>query len=198
MRRSRTLLLAAATAATVALSGCSATVTGSPAPTGASTNSGGDAVAPTSDPVAWTDKVCGSLLPLQESLSAKPQFDENDPAAAVKALSDFLGKSEASIDQAISGLDAAGPSPVASGDPAVAKIKSALTTIRSSFDQAKVALDKIDPNNVSELVTALPQAVAPLQELSKLQDPTTDLQSSPELEAAAAKAPNCQTLKKNS
>jgi len=135
---------------------------------------------------------------LQESLSAKPQFDENDPAAAVKALSDFLGKSEASIDQAISGLDAAGPSPVASGDPAVAKIKSALTTIRSSFDQAKVALDKIDPNNVSELVTALPQAVAPLQELSKLQDPTTDLQSSPELEAAAAKAPNCQALKKNS
>jgi len=67
-----------------------------------------------------------------------------------------------------------------------------------SFDQAKIALDKIDPNNVSELVTALPQAVAPLQELSKLQDPTTDLQSSPELEAAAAKAPNCQTLKKNS
>ena len=51
---------------------------------------------------------------------------------------------------------------------------------------------------MSELVTALPQAVAPLQELSKLQDPTTDLQSSPELEAAAAKAPNCQTLKKNS
>jgi len=64
---------------------------------------------------------------------------------------------------------------VANGDPAVAKIKSALTTIRSSFDQAKVALDKIDPNNVSQLVTALPQAVAPLQELSKLQDPTTDL-----------------------
>jgi predicted small secreted protein len=197
MRRSRTLVAVAAAAA-VALSGCSATITGSPAPTGASTSSGGGAVAPTTDPVAWTDKVCGSLLPLQDSLSAKPQFDENDPAAAVKALSDFLGKSEASIDQAISGLDAAGPSPVANGDPAVAKIKSALTTIRSSFDQAKVALDKIDPNNVSELVTALPQAVAPLQELSKLQDPTTDLQSSPELEAAAAKAPNCQALKKNS
>jgi hypothetical protein len=198
MRRSRTLVFAAVTAAAVALSGCSATVTGSPAPTGASTDTGGGAVAPTTDPVAWTDKVCGSLLPLQDSLSTKPEFNENDPAAAVKALSDFLGKSEASIDQALSGLDAAGPSPVANGDAAVTKIKSALTTIRTSFDQAKVALDKIDPNNVSELVTALPQAVAPLQELSKLQDPTTDLQSSPELEAAAAKAPNCQALKKNS
>jgi hypothetical protein len=188
-------LLVVVTAATLALSGCSATVTGSPAPTGASTNGG--SVAATTDPVAWTDKVCGSLLPLQESLSTKPQFNENDPAAAVKALSDFLGKSEASVDQALSGLDAAGPSPVANGDAAVTKIKSALTTVRTSFDQAKVALDKIDPNNVSELVTALPQAVAPLQELSKLQDPTTNLESSPELEAAAAKAPNCQALKKS-
>jgi uncharacterized protein YceK len=188
-------LLVVVTAATLVLSGCSATVTGSPAPTGASTNGG--AVAATTDPVAWTDKVCGSLLPLQESLSTKPQFNENDPAAAVKALSDFLGKSEASVDQALSGLDAAGPSPVANGDAAVTKIKSALTTVRTSFDQAKVALDKIDPNNVSELVTALPQAVAPLQELSKLQDPTTNLESSPELEAAAAKAPNCQALKKS-
>ena len=85
MRRSRTLLFAAVTAAAVALSGCSATVTGSPAPTGASTDGG--AVAPTTDPVQWTDKVCGSLLGLQESLSTKPQFDENDPSAAVKALS---------------------------------------------------------------------------------------------------------------
>ena len=40
MRRSRILLFAAVTAAAVALSGCSATVTGSPAPTGASTNGG--------------------------------------------------------------------------------------------------------------------------------------------------------------
>lgn len=188
-------LLVVVTAATLALSGCSATVTGSPAPTGASTNGG--AVAATTDPVAWTDKVCGSLLPLQESLSTKPQLNQNDPAAAVKALSDFLGKSEASVDQALSGLDAAGPAPVANGDAAVTKIKSALTTIRTSFDRAKVALDKIDPNNVSELITALPQAVAPLQELSKLQDPTTDLESSPELEAAAAKAPKCQALKKS-
>ena len=193
MRRSRILLFAAVTAAAVALSGCSATVTGSPAPTGASTNGRCRRGRPPTRSSGRT-RCAARCWGCRQSLSTKPQFDENDPSAAVKALSDFLGKSEASIDQAISGLDAAGPAPVANGDAAVTKIKSALTTIRSSFDQAKVALDKIDPNNVSELVTALPQAVAPLQELSKLQDPTTDLQSSPELEAAAAKAPNCQTL----
>jgi len=157
----------------------------------------GGTVAATTDPVAWVDKVCGSLLPLQQSLSNEPQFDQNDPAAGVKALSDFLGRGEAAVDQALSGLDEAGPSPVPNGDASVARVKTALTTVRSSFDQVKTTLDKIDPNNTTDLITALPQAVAPLAQLSKLQDPTTDLQSSPELKAAAAKAPNCQTLEKS-
>jgi hypothetical protein len=188
-------LILAVVAAAVALSGCSATVSGSASPSGAAT--GGSTVAATSDPVAWMDKVCGSLLPLQQSLSAEPRFDQNDPAAGVKALSDFLGRGEAAVDQALSGLDAAGPSPVADGDAAVARVKSALTTVRSAFDQVKTTIDKIDPNNPADLVTALPQAVAPLEQLSKLQDPTADLKSSPELKAAAAKAPNCQTLEKS-
>ena len=148
MRRSRILLFAAVTAAAVALSGCSATVTGSPAPTGASTNGRRRRGRPPTR-WQWTDKVCGSLLRLQRVARHEAAVRPERPVcAAVKALSDFLGKSEASIDQAISGLDAAGPAPVANGDAAVAKIKSALTTIRSSFDQAKTALDKIDPNNV--------------------------------------------------
>ena len=189
-------LLVVVTAATLALSGCSATVTGSPAPTGASTN-GDDAVAATTDPVAWSDKVCGSLLPLQQSFETPPSFDQNDPAAAVKALSDFLGKGVTAIDQAVTGLDAAGPSPLPDGDAAVAKIKTTLTTVRSSFDQSKTAIDKIDPNNVQDLITGLPKAVAPLQDLSQLKNPATDLQTNPQLEAAFAKAPNCQTLQKS-
>jgi len=191
----RRLLLAAVIATAVVLSGCSTTVTGSPAPTGAGTDSGG--AAPITDPVAWTDKVCCSLLPLQQALSTTPRVDQNDPTATVKALSDFLGKSEGAIDQAVSGLDAAGASPVHGGDDVVTKIKSTLTTVRTSFDQAKTAIDKIDPSNPTSLITALPQAVAPLQDLSKLKDPTTDLQANPELDAAAAKAPNCQALKKS-
>jgi hypothetical protein len=197
MRRSRTLVAVAVTAVAVALSGCSATVTGSPAPTGASTDSGGGAVAPTTDPVAWTDKVCGSLLPLQQSFDAPPSFDQSDPAAGIKSLSDFLGKGVTVIDQAVSGLDAAGPSPVADGDAAVAKIKTTLTTVRSSFNQAKTEIDKIDPNNVQDLITGLPKAVAPLQDLSQLKNPAADLQSNPQLDAAFAKAPNCQTLQKS-
>ncbi len=191
----RRLFSAAVIATAVVLAGCSTTVTGSPAPTGAGTDSGGTA-ASTTDPVAWADKVCGSLLPLQHTLSTAPQVEQSDPTATVKALSDFLGRSEAAIDQAASALDAAGASPVPGGDDVVTKIKATLATVRTSFDQAKTAIDKIDPSDPTTLITALPQAVAPLQELSKLKDPSTDLKSSPEFDAAAAKAPNCQALKK--
>lgn len=193
MRSTGTLLLAAIVAATLALTGCSATVTGAPAPTG-----GSSALAPntptTADPVEWTDQVCGSLLPFVEASTTGPQFDQSNPGAALKALSDYLGKTVSAIDQALAGLDAAGPAPVADGDALAAKLKNALTTVRSSFEKSKTAIDKVDPNNITDLVTALPEVLAPLQDLLQLQNPTASLKGNPELKAAAAKAPNCQKL----
>jgi hypothetical protein len=114
----------------------------------------------------------------------------------LKALSDYLGKTVSAIDQALAGLDAAGPAPVADGDAFAAKLKDALNLVRSSFEKSKTAIDKVDPNNITELATALPEVLAPLQDLSQLQDPTTGLQANPQLKAAAAKAPNCQKLNK--
>ena len=66
--------------------------------------------------------------------------------------------------------------------------------MRTSFDKAKTAIDKVDPNNLTELATALPEALAPLQDLNNIQNPTADLKTNPALEAAAAKAPNCQKI----
>jgi len=193
--RSTRTLLAAIAVATVALTGCSATVTGAPAPTG-----GSSALAPnaptTTDPVAWTDQVCGSLLPFVGASTTGPQFDQSNPGAEAKSLSDYLGNVVSAIDEGLVGLDAAGPAPVADGDAFVAKLKDALTIVRSSFEKSKTAIDKVDPNNITELATALPELLAPLQDLSKLQDPTTGLKANPELKAAAAKAANCQKLNK--
>ncbi len=197
MRSARTLLLAAVATTAVALTGCSATVTGSPAPTGGSSAVGSSAqAATTDDPVAWADKVCGSLLPFVEASTTEPKIDQNNPAATVKALSDYLGKAVSSIDQSLAGLDAAGPAPVADGDAVVTRLKETLTTVRTSFDKAKTAIDKVDPNNLTELATALPEALAPLQDLNNIQNPTADLKTNPALEAAAAKAPNCQKISK--
>ena len=199
MRSTRGLLLAVTAAAAVALTGCSSTVTGSATPTGGSspaTSAAASGGAATTDSVAWTDKLCGSLLPSVKALSTSPQVDQNDPGATVKALSTYFGSAVSSLDQTLKGLDDAGPSPIANGDAVVVKLKQTLGSVRTSFNNAKGAIDKVDPNNISDIATALPEALAPLQNLQSLDDPSTDIQSNPALEAAAAKAPNCQEINK--
>jgi hypothetical protein len=188
------LPVAAVAAAAVILSGCLATVTGFPAPTGAVTSG---TVAATNDRVVWMDNVCGSLLPVQQSLATAPQPTGDDPAATAKLISAFLARSESAIDQSLAGLDTVGPSPIADGDAAVAELKSALTIIRTSFDRTKTAIDKIDPTNADDVATTLPTVFVALAEVAKIQGSTPDLQDNPALKAAAAQAPNCQTLKRS-
>jgi hypothetical protein len=194
-RRSvRAALLTALAAAALTLTGCSTSATGSPV--GATSNGAGTTALPaTTDPVVWMNRVCGSLLPLQQTLTAAPPRTDDDPTATAKSISVFLGRSETAIDTSLADLDAAGPSPVAGGDAAIAKLKSALRTIRTSFDRTKTALDNIDPTNAVEVAATLPTVFVSLAELVKIQDSTTDLRNNPALQAAAAQAPNCQSLK---
>ena len=191
-RRARTTLRTAVVA--LALSSCSVSTTGSPV--SATSNGAGTAALPaTSDPVVWMDRVCGSLLPFRQTLKTAPPATADDPTATAAAMSAFLGRSEAAVDKSLADLDAAGPSPVAGGDAAIAELKSALTTIRRSLDRTKTALDKIDPTNAFEVASTLPTVFVSLAELVKIQDSTTDLRKNPTLQAAAAQAPNCQSLK---
>lgn len=183
----RRALLAALAAAVLILTGCSTSVTGSPG--------GVAAQLPTTDPVVWMDRICGSLLSFQATLKTAPPSTGDDPRATATSISAFLGRSETAIDKSLADLDAAGPSPVAGGDAAVAQLKSTLTTIRTSFDRTKTALDKIDPNDAVEVASTLPTVFVSLAELVKIQDSTTELRNNPALQAAGAQAPNCQSLK---
>jgi len=191
---SRTALLTALAAAALALTGCSTSVTGSPV--GANSDAAGTAaLQPTPDPVVWMDRVCGSLLPFQQTLKTAPQKTGDDPTATAASISAFLGRSETALDTTLTDLDAAGPSPVAGGDAAVGKLKSALVTVRASIVRTKTALDKIDPTNAFEVASTLPTVFVSLADLVKIQDSTTDLRNNSALQAAAAQAPNCQSLR---
>ena len=106
------------------------------------------------------NRVCGSLLPFQQTLKTAPPPTDDDPTATAKSISAFLGRSETAIDKSLADLDAAGPSPVAGGDAAIAKLKSALTTIRRSFDRTKTAIDKIDPTKADDVASTLPTVFA--------------------------------------
>ncbi len=196
MHRTLRPALLAITATALLTTGCASTVTGTAEPVGAAAPLSAAAPPPATqtDAVAWVDGVCGSLLPFVKAASTEPAIDPSDPKAAIKGLSTYLGKAVSTLDTALTGLKKAGPAPVDGGDQVVATLTGALTKFRTSFQDAKTKIDAVDPTDLAQVASALPAAVQPLQELSNLPDPTADLKSTPELDRAAQKAPNCKSL----
>lgn len=199
-RTTRNALLVAGFTALLA-TGCATAVPGVAAPQpglGAATTSAAppseEPAGSTDDAVAWVDDVCGALLPFVETASTQPDINPSDPVAAVEGLSDYLGQAVDGLDSAIDGMAAAGPSPVDGGDEVVERLTEALTSFRTSFADAKTAVDAVDTSDTLGLVEALPKAVEPLEAIANVEDPTADLRNNPELNAAAEQAPNCQQL----
>jgi hypothetical protein len=171
--------------------GCTTTVSGSARPAGST-----QGTTTTVDAVQWVDGVCGALLPFVRTAGTEPQITgATDPAALVKSISDYLAQGAGAADSAITGMSRVGPSPVAGGDDVVTRLTGTLTTFRTSFQNAKTQVDAVDTTDRQALATELPKAVAPLEQLKSMPDPTVDLQTDPELERASAQAPNCQQIK---
>jgi hypothetical protein len=172
--------------------GCTTQVAGTPGPTTAAAPPPAGAAG--GDPVAWMDEVCTALLPAVDTMSKRPALASSDPAATVKGIATFLDESSTAVDGAITGMAAAGPSPIAGGDQAVTALTETLTTFRDTAREAKTKIDAIDTSDPRELVTALPQAVEPLRKLANLPNPAGELESNPELDRAAAQAQACQKV----
>lgn len=198
MRRlgARRALVAVALTAGVLTAACTSTVTGTAAPAGGGGSS--PTVAPPAasegDPVAWMDQVCGALAPLATTLGEPPAVSTSDLEALAGGLNQFFGDGVEALDTSLAGLSAAGSSPIDGGDELVSGLTDTLTTVRTSFADAKTQLDGIDSSDPSELVSVLPSVLGSLDALSTLPDPADSFRSNPELERAAEQAPNCQSL----
>jgi hypothetical protein len=147
------------------------------------------------DAVAWTDEVCGALTGFTLAATRQPRVDRTDPAAAVRGVGDYLASTSSALQQSIAALDEVGPSPVDGGDEYVGRLQDALIHIRTSFDTAGTQLSTVDASSPAALATALPAAVAPLQELHDMPSPTEGLRANDELRTASEQAPNCRELR---
>lgn len=145
--------------------------------------------------VAWADSVCGALAPFSEAAASQPVLEQTDPVGVVSGYDGYLGSITTALDTSLDRLAAAGPAPVEGGDEYVAKLRDTLTQIRTSFGTTRTQLAEVDTSSIQSVTTALPAAVAPLQELANLPDPTEGLQANEELRTAADRAPNCQKLR---
>lgn len=145
--------------------------------------------------VTWANDVCGALSGFAHAAAAQPKINAADPGAAVHDLGAYLTSTAAALQEAIKGLDAAGPAPVAGGNEYVGRLKTTLTSIRTGFEDAGGRLAAVDASTPEALAAQLPAVVTPLQSLSSLADPTQGLESTDALRAAADQAPNCRQLR---
>jgi hypothetical protein len=182
-------LLLPALAALVLSGGCTTTVPGAASADSAAPAQGGG------DAVAWVDQICGSLLPFVRAAGTPPQpAAASDPAALVRDLSGYLGATEEGAGEAISGMAAAGPAPVAGGDEIVDRLSSTLETIQTSSRDARTRIEQVDLNDRQELINELPAAITSVEQLLSMQSPMADLQGSPELQQATREAAGCQQI----
>jgi hypothetical protein len=155
----------------------------------------GSGAAPSEEAVAWTNQVCGALSGFTRAATTSPRINRGDPVAAVQELDRYLGATSDELQRSLTALDAVGTSPVDGGDAYVDRLGEALLGIRSGFDSARTQLAAVDVSDPAQLATAVPAAMAPLQELRNLPAPTEGMRASEELGAASEQAENCRQLR---
>jgi hypothetical protein len=142
---------------------------------------------------AWADSVCGTIARFRAGALQKPDLDGLDaasPQAAVVGLLAFTNRFAGVIDTAVSELDAARPAPTPEGDVMLTRFVEVLGTMRETVDTTKRNLKKANPNRTG----SLEKAIAPLEKLDDVVGPLDHLDAGPEIDAAAAAAPNCRAL----
>ncbi len=183
MRRRAAVRLLAAVLTTLSLAGCTTQVAGRP--TAGS--------APTKDPVAWIDAVCGGLVPFAEAALRVPDLDQIDLPAAQRATSRYVGGLLDGLDGGQSNLDAAGPAPIQGGEALAAKVQTTITRLKTELSAQKSRLDAADPRDPVALGLLFIEIGTTLQEVGA-DNPLDELSTDARLRAAANQASNCNRL----
>jgi hypothetical protein len=191
-RSTPSVLLLSAVAAMAFGTGCTSTVSGAASAGGAAPAAQGSG-----DAVTWVDQVCGSLLPFVRTAATPPEPSEaSSPAELVEDITGYLDEAESAAGSAVDGMDAAGPSPVAGGDDVVDRLGETLTSLESTFHDARTRIEAVDVNDRQALLSEVPAAVGSLEKLAAMPNPMADLQASPELNRAGQEAANCRQIER--
>lgn len=151
----------------------------------------GCAANPQDDAVAWTGRLCDTTRSFLDAARSAPTATA-DPLTQARELRRYLDTTLTALDATAAGLGRLGPSPVDGGDDAVTGAGDRLRQYREAFGSARAAVDALGTTDVDAVRDSLPAALAPLDQLRL---PTGDeLWGTPELRAAADRAPACGRL----
>ena len=179
----------------LALSGCAAeTATTPPAAPPPPTDPASMTV-PQEQTVAWTDSVCGALVPVAENLADLPEFDLSAPAATRQAYLTYLTDAQAAVDRALDGVSAAGAAPVDDGAQVAEEVRNELTELRDDLGDARTQLEQADPTDPSAIGRSAVVAGNLVGALGNQAQSLGALDGNPRLDAAFEQAQSCQQLR---
>jgi hypothetical protein len=139
---------------------------------------------------AWAGKLCGAYLSFRDAVAAAaPTSVPADHDEQVALLGTFAGTAATAAQGSVNEIGAAGVPDVDGAAALAAAFTQRMTLLQTTFATAQTRIGEAPDRD------ALEQAVAPLQSLSNLPDPTTDLITSADLRRGVDAAPNCQKLR---
>ncbi len=193
--------LAAIALATVLLAACSSTSSSTPTAAATTTTisaSGSVSVAGT-DAAAYADGLCTSIDEWQQSLRDGNQSLQDaittgnpTPQDVKDALESYMSSAVQDTQSMLDDIQALGAPP--GMEEATAAIETGLTNVKTLFESVRSSVQALDTTNPANMASALTDLVPQLpQGVQEVTDAIDSVQS-PELTAAIADAPACDSL----
>jgi hypothetical protein len=190
-------IAATAAAVGVTLAGCGSTAeqvappSTAPPPAAAAPAMG----PPSARAVAWTDSVCGALVPVVENLVDPPGFDITAPAATRDAFSAYLAQAQAAAGQALEDVTDAGAAPVDGGAEVAEEVRSDVIELRDDLADARSQVEQADPDDPAAIGRAVVAAGNIVGAITNSAQALAAIDGDPRLDAAYAQADSCERLR---
>jgi hypothetical protein len=160
------------------------TPTATPTPTGT----------PQEQALAWTESVCGALVPVVTRLTAAPALDLSSPEVTRQAYLAYLTDGLATTDRARDALLAAGPAPVADGDAIAEQVRGEVADLRAHLVDARDQVQRADPGSAVSVGRALVSGTNLVGALLNGAQVAGTINRDPALHEAYDRAPSCMQL----
>ena len=148
-------------------------------------------------PQAWTESVCGALVPVVAHLTAAPRLDLNAPEATRQAYLIYLDAGVAETDEARAALQAAGPAPVPGGDVIAEQVRGNVADMRADLGAARDQVAQTDTAStvaIGRTIVGVTRVVGALLSSAKV---AAIINRDPTLEAAYEASPSCAQLQRS-
>ncbi|MFR9728938.1 hypothetical protein ACL03H_06865 [Saccharopolyspora sp. MS10] len=146
--------------------------------------------------VAWAGKLCGLVGGFSTSQQQAPPVDKTNTDTFKATSVAQMTAAEAAANEAVTGLERIGPSPIRGGDQVAGTFVDGFTQIRDILTTAKGKAEQVDTSDQQAFTRGMTGVQEELHKGQQLDFSAqfAEFSQNQELNAAAGQAPQCQEL----